>query len=128
MHSPGVAIKEVLSGLSRELFDDYSLRYANGFRSLWNCRTTRWYVGPTDTLANCTCRAVNDRVALPVYSCGYAEERAANEMLERLPPHFADMAQCFLYQASRCSSFHSKAQSKTILRRILNANTSSTTL
>ncbi|XP_077492446.1 uncharacterized protein LOC144103658 [Amblyomma americanum] len=98
MHSPGVAIKEVLSGLSRELFDDYSLRYANGFRSLWNCRTTRWYVGPTDTLATCTCRAVNDRVALPVYSCGYAEERVANEVLERLPSHFADMAQCFLYQ------------------------------
>ncbi|XP_075529874.1 uncharacterized protein LOC142563208 [Dermacentor variabilis] len=97
-HSAGIAVKETVSCVSRDVFDYYSLGYVNAFRTLWNCHTTRWYMGPPDELANCTCLAVADVKPQCVYSCGYPAERALNAVLPYLPAQFADLVQCFLYQ------------------------------
>ncbi|XP_077553730.1 uncharacterized protein LOC144168661 [Haemaphysalis longicornis] len=98
LHSAGTAVKEVLRCTSREVFDDYSLRYTNSFRNLWNQRSSRWFVGPDDVIAACTCRAVNDRLPQPSYACSYAAERFVNALLQYLPVHFVDIVQCFVYQ------------------------------
>ncbi|XP_070382625.1 uncharacterized protein [Dermacentor albipictus] len=98
LHSAGIAVKEAVSCVSRDVFDDYSLSYVNAVRTLWNCYTTRWYTGPPDELAKCTCLAVTDVRPQCVYSCGYPAERALNAVLAYLPAQFADLVQCFLYQ------------------------------
>lgn len=98
LHSAGTSVKEVLRCTSREVFDDYSLRYTNSFRNLWNQRSSRWYAGPNDVIAACTCRAVNDRLPRPSYVCSHAAERFVNALLQYLPVHFVDIVQCFVYQ------------------------------
>lgn len=98
VHSAGIDVKESVSCVSRDVFDDYSLGYVNAFRNLWNHRTTRWYVGPPDEMARSTCLAVSDDPPQCVYPCGYFEERTLNAVLTYLPMQIVDLVQCFFYQ------------------------------
>ncbi|KAH6924674.1 hypothetical protein HPB50_021815 [Hyalomma asiaticum] len=100
VHSAGVVVKESVSCLTREVFDEYSLGYVNAFRNLWNHRTNRWYVGPPDEMARCTCLAVTDVPPRYVYACGHFEDRAVSTVLTYLPIQMVDLVQCFFYQAS----------------------------
>ncbi|XP_075728178.1 uncharacterized protein LOC142769123 [Rhipicephalus microplus] len=98
VHSAGIGVKESVSSVSRDVFDDYSLGYVNAFRNLWNHRTTRWYVGQPDVMARSTCLAVSDDPPQYVYPCGYFVERAVNAVLAYMPTQVVDLVQCFFYQ------------------------------
>lgn len=98
LQSAGACIKDVLRGVNNDVYEEYTARYFNAFRSLWNRRLMRWYLGPPDFIASRTCRAVNDTYCRQSYTCSYKEEDMVNILLQYLPGRLVDLAQCFFYQ------------------------------